>query len=56
MTAEQFLSYFSSTRFHTDLRARTKDGVLTELARSLAEDEDIGDFNLLLEMVGEHRI
>lgn len=51
MTAEQFLSYFSHDRFIAELRARSKDGVLTELSRVLAEDGDIRDPGLLLEMI-----
>ncbi|MFC1572751.1 PTS sugar transporter subunit IIA [Candidatus Eisenbacteria bacterium] len=51
MTAEEFLSYFSQDRFIKDLRARSKDGVLTEMSRSLAEDDDIRDPGLLLEMI-----
>jgi PTS system nitrogen regulatory IIA component len=51
MTADQFLSYFSEQRFIKELRARSKDGVLTELARVLADDGDIRDPSLLLEMI-----
>ncbi len=51
MTAEQFLSYFSRERFIPDLRARSKDGVLTELSRVLAQDGDIRDPGLLIEMI-----
>lgn len=51
MTADQFLAYFSEQRFIKELRARSKDGVLTELTRVLAEDGDIRDPSLLLEMI-----
>jgi nitrogen PTS system EIIA component len=51
MTAEQFLTYFSSERFLPELRARSKDGVLAELTRVLADDGDIRDPGLLLEMI-----
>ncbi len=51
MKVEQFLSYFSAERFLPELRARSKDGVLTELTRVLAEDTDIRDPGLLLEMI-----
>jgi mannitol/fructose-specific phosphotransferase system IIA component (Ntr-type) len=51
MTADQFLSYFSENRFIKELRSRSKDGVLTEIARVLAEDGDIRDSSLLLEMI-----
>ncbi len=51
MTAEEFLSYFSADRFIKSLRARSKDGVLTEMARVLAGDGDIRDPDLLLEMI-----
>lgn len=51
MTAEEFLSYFGPERFIKSLRARSKDGVLGEMARVLAEDDDIRDPELLLEMI-----
>ncbi len=51
MTAEQFLSYFSPERFIKDLRARSKDGVLSEMSKVLAEDDDVRDPGLLLEMI-----
>ncbi|MBD3237973.1 MAG: hypothetical protein GF330_14840 [Candidatus Eisenbacteria bacterium] len=51
MTAEQFLSYFGPQRFIKELRARSKDGVLSELTRVLANDGDIRDPSLLLEMI-----
>lgn len=51
MTADQFLAYFSSKRFIGELRARSKDGVLSEIARVLADDGDVQDCSLLLEMI-----
>jgi mannitol/fructose-specific phosphotransferase system IIA component (Ntr-type) len=51
MTAETFLSYFSEKRFIKDLRARTKDGVLTEMSRALAVEGEIRDPTVLLEMI-----
>ncbi len=51
MTAEQFLSYFSPERFIKDLRARSKDGVLSEMSKVFAEDDDVRDPGLLLEMI-----
>ncbi|MCK4305922.1 MAG: PTS sugar transporter subunit IIA [Candidatus Eisenbacteria sp.] len=51
MTAEEVLSYFSPDRFINGLRARSKDGVLSEMSRILAEDDDIRDPGLLLEMI-----
>lgn len=51
MDAERFLSYFSEQRFVQDLKARNKEGVLAELSRVLAEDGDIRDANVLLEMI-----
>jgi len=51
MTADTFLSYFSERRFIRDLRARSKEGVLGEMCRALAEDGEIRDPNVLLEMI-----
>ncbi len=51
MTSAEFLSYFSERRFIKDLRSKTKDGVLSEMTRVLAEDGDIRDTSLLLEMI-----
>jgi len=51
MTAEHLLSYFSEKRFVPELRARSKDGVLLEMVRALAEDGAVGDPTLLLEMI-----
>ncbi|MFH1143461.1 MAG: PTS sugar transporter subunit IIA [Candidatus Eisenbacteria bacterium] len=51
MTAERLLSYFSEKRFVPDLRARSKDGALMEMARVLADDGGGGDPTLLLEMI-----
>jgi len=51
MTAERLLSYFSEKRFIPELRARSKDGVLLEMVRALADDGAVGDPTLLLEMI-----
>lgn len=51
MRATDFLAYFHEDRFIKNLRAGTKDGVLAELVRTLGEDKDIRDADLLLEMV-----
>lgn len=51
MSADKFLSYFSGERFITKLSARTKDEVLSEMSRILADDTDIRDPDLLLEMI-----
>jgi mannitol/fructose-specific phosphotransferase system IIA component (Ntr-type) len=40
-SVDEFLSFFDETRFISSLRARTKSGVLKELAAALAEDEEI---------------
>ena len=47
MTAEHLLSYFHETRFLPELRSRTKDGVLVEMARTLNEDGSVPDASLL---------
>jgi PTS system fructose-specific IIC component len=51
MTASDFLSYFSESRFIKELRSRTKDGALTEMAGVLAQAGGIGDSSVLLEMI-----
>ena len=51
MSAEKFLSYFSGERFIDDLSAGSKDAVLSEMSRILADDDDIRDPELLLEMI-----
>jgi mannitol/fructose-specific phosphotransferase system IIA component (Ntr-type) len=51
MSADKFLSYFSGERFITELSARKKDDVLSEMSRILADDDDIRDPDLLLEMI-----
>jgi mannitol/fructose-specific phosphotransferase system IIA component (Ntr-type) len=51
MTAERLLSYFGERRFVSELRSRSKDGVLGEMARVLADEGEIGDPALLLEMI-----
>ncbi|MCK4412454.1 MAG: PTS sugar transporter subunit IIA [Candidatus Eisenbacteria sp.] len=51
MTAERLLSYFGESRFVPELRSRSKDGVLGEMARVLADEGEIGDPALLLEMI-----
>lgn len=43
------LSYFAEERFIPSLRARTKAGVLKELAACMAADEDIRHADVLLE-------
>ncbi len=51
MTAAEFVSYFNSDHFVTELRARTKDGVLAEMAAVLSLDGGASDPNVLLEMI-----
>ncbi len=51
MTADDFLAYFSEDRFIANLSARSKDGVLSEMSKILAEDDDVRDPGLLLEMI-----
>ena len=51
MTAADFLSYFSEKRFIKELRTRTKDGVLSEMAAILAQDGGIRDPSVLVEMI-----
>jgi mannitol/fructose-specific phosphotransferase system IIA component (Ntr-type) len=46
---DEMLSFFSETRFISALRARTKSGVLKELAAHLSEDEEIRHPDVLLE-------
>ena len=48
-TATDLLSFFDETRFIPSVRARTKSGVLKELAGVLAEDEEIRHADVLLE-------
>ena len=47
----RILRYLDERFFLRDLRARTKDGVLKELAERLAKDPDVRDARLLLEML-----
>ncbi len=49
VAVEELLSFFDESRFVPALRARTKSGVLKELAGALAEDDDIRHPELLLE-------
>jgi PTS system nitrogen regulatory IIA component len=51
MTADELLAYFSEERFIKNLGARSKDGVLSEMSKVLASDQDIRDPSLLLEMI-----
>jgi mannitol/fructose-specific phosphotransferase system IIA component (Ntr-type) len=51
MTPQTFLSYFSEKRFVRELRTRTKDGVLKELTDLLAQEREVHDPQLLLEML-----
>jgi len=51
MDAESFLSYFDDKRFIPDLRSRTKESVLGELSRALADDDEIRNPAVLLEMI-----
>jgi mannitol/fructose-specific phosphotransferase system IIA component (Ntr-type) len=46
---DEMLSFFSEARFISALRARTKSGVLKELAAHLSEDEEIRHPDVLLE-------
>jgi PTS system nitrogen regulatory IIA component len=46
---EELLSFFDESRFVPALRARTKAGVLKELAAALAADEEIRHPDILLE-------
>ncbi|MFB3908933.1 MAG: PTS sugar transporter subunit IIA [Candidatus Eisenbacteria bacterium] len=45
------LRYIDERFFVRDLRARTKDGVLKELADGLSQDREVRDVKLLLEML-----
>ena len=47
----RILRYLDERFFVRDLRARTKDGVLKELAECLAADREVRDSRLLLEML-----
>lgn len=47
----KILRYLDERFFLRDLRARTKDGVLKELAECLAKDREVRDARLLLEML-----
>jgi mannitol/fructose-specific phosphotransferase system IIA component (Ntr-type) len=47
----RILRYLDERFFVRDLRAKTKDGVLKELADCLAQDRDVRDSQLLLEML-----
>lgn len=47
----KILGYLDERFFVRDLRARTKDGVLKELAERLAKDHEVRDSRLLLEML-----
>lgn len=47
----RILRYLEERFFVRDLRARTKDGVLKELADCLAQDREVRDPKLLLEML-----
>jgi nitrogen PTS system EIIA component len=52
MTApSRILRYLDERFFVRDLRAKTKDGVLKELADCLAQDREVRDAKLLLEML-----
>ncbi len=51
MSADKFLSYFSGERFIEELNAKSKDEVLIEMSKILADDDDIRDPELLLEMI-----
>ena len=46
---DELLSFFSETRFISALKAKTKSGVLRELAGQLAQDEEIRHPDVLLE-------
>jgi mannitol/fructose-specific phosphotransferase system IIA component (Ntr-type) len=47
----RILRYLDERFFVRDLKAKTKDGVLKELADCLAQDRDVRDSQLLLEML-----
>jgi len=47
----KILRYLDERFFVSELRARTKDGVLKELAEHLAKDREVHDARLLLEML-----
>lgn len=47
----RILRYLDERFFVRDLRARSKDGVLKELAERLAADREVRDSQLLLEML-----
>jgi PTS system nitrogen regulatory IIA component len=47
----RILRYIDERFFVRDLRAKSKDGVLRELAESLAQDREVRDSRLLLEML-----
>lgn len=47
----RILRYLEERFFVRDLRARTKDGVLKELADCLSQDREVRDPKLLLEML-----
>ena len=47
----RILRYLDERFFVRDLKARTKDGVLKEMAESLAKDREVRDPRLLLEML-----
>jgi mannitol/fructose-specific phosphotransferase system IIA component (Ntr-type) len=49
LASEQLLSFFAETRFIPSLRARTKSGVLKELASALADDSEIRHPDVMLE-------
>ena len=49
VAVEELLSFFDEERFVSSLRARTKTGVLKELAAALAEDDEIRHPEVLLE-------
>ena len=48
-SVDELLSFFDETRFIPNLRARTKAGVLKELAAAFAEDPEIRHQEVLLE-------
>ncbi|MEZ5063938.1 MAG: PTS sugar transporter subunit IIA [bacterium] len=48
-SVDELLSFFDETRFLPSLRARSKAGVLKELAGAFAEDPDIRHQEILLE-------
>lgn len=51
MDADTFLSFFSEQRFIRDLRARTKEGALTEMTQVLSGDSEVRNPAVLLEMI-----